>query len=59
MPEKTLTEKATHDATEDKHLWPAFDMLARENPRDVRPGSNPASPTGFQMGGTQNESGRV
>ena len=59
MPEKALTEKARQDATQDKHLWPAIDTLARENPRDVRQRSQPASPTGIQMGRTQHESGMV
>src|ERR1035438_5552395 len=59
MSEKALTEKAKQDAPRDKHLWPSIDRFVRENPEDVRQGSKPASPTGFQMGRTENESGVV
>jgi hypothetical protein len=59
MPEKALTETTRQDAPQDKHLWPSIDRLVRENPEDVWQGSKRTSPTGFQMGRAQNESGLV
>ena len=59
MPEKALTEKAKQDAGESEHLWPSIDRFVREVPEDIRQGSQPVSPNGFQMGRAQSESGVV
>ncbi len=59
MAEKALTEMAKQDVSREKHLWPSIGRLVRENQEEARRGSKPASPTGFQMGRTQNEAGVV
>src|SRR5579863_2761922 len=59
MAEKALTEMAKQDVSREKHLWPSIARLVRENQEDARRGSKPTSPTGFQMGRTQNEAGVV
>jgi len=59
MPEKALTEKAKQDAGESEHLWPSIDRFVREVQEDIRQGSQPVSPNGFQMGRAQSESGVV
>lgn len=59
MPKKALTQKTMQDVPQSRQLWPSINEVAREDPEGVLQHSQPESPTIFQMGRTQNESGVV